>query len=205
MPHPITKSEAQDVLSPYIDDIRSLITETINGYYSAFEHSSLRVKLSRRSHASICHDLVVNAIIERFEGVKGFGHLRRRGLFLLSVQGRILLRFNMFDQNLMSHGIETKQLVSLRYQDVSQLEFEDYPPDGLLHVGYCLNALETGVEHVYVTYRFGKINVWEWELTQTQQTVVDQIQFTTQTNTKPAAKRMPKLKTKNVGDISETL
>lgn len=204
MPNPITKGEAQELLSPYLNLIQEAVTEAVNNYYSATELSPWRAKLSKRSHASNCHDLVVSAIIERFEREPGTRCFYEKNLFLLSIKGRVVLRFKMFDQNLMPHGIETKQMLALSYQDTSQLEFDDMPPDGLLHVGYCLNPLHTGVEKVYITYRYGKINVWDWDITQTQQSNVEQIQFKQQTNTKPAAKRKPKLKTKDVGDISET-
>jgi len=204
MPNPITKEEAQEILSPYLKLIQEAVTEAVNNYYSASELTPLRAKLSKRSHASNCHDLVVSAIIERFEREPGTRCFYKKNLFLLSIKGRIVLRFKMFDHNLMSHGIQTKQMHALSYQDVSQLEFDDMPPDGLLHVGYRLNALHTGVEKVYITYRYGNFNVWDWDITQTQQSNVEQIQFTQQTNTKPA-KRKPKLKTNNVGDMSESI
>jgi len=199
----ITKERAQEILTPYVGKIRSCVKGSVERYFSGHEFASVRHILSKRSDASNCHDLIVDAIMRDFENVPRTKCFYTNKLFLLTIEDYVVLRFKMFDQGLLSHGIHTQQLISFNHQEMQQLEFEvpDMPPNGLLYVGYCLNQLRTGVEGVYITCRFGNHNVWEWDITEEQTAIIKHIEFQDSKPT-PARRRKPTLKTNNVGDIN---
>ncbi|MCG7406801.1 hypothetical protein MH117_05165 [Paenibacillus sp. ACRRX] len=196
----ITQGEAQTILRPYLSKLRSSILEPVNRYFSGPELALFRNKLSKRSDASNCHDLVVDCIKDCFDGVPKTRFIYKNKLFLLVIEERVVLRFKMFDQNRLGHGISTQQLIKLNYQEIEQLELPDMPPDGLLHVGYCINALRTGIESIHITYRHGNHNLWEWNITESEMNNVQQIAFTQEATTRQRRRR-PQPKNKNVGDV----
>jgi hypothetical protein len=198
----ITKQEAQQILQPYIATLRNSVKTSVNKYYSGSEFAPVRHLLSKRSDASNCHDLIVDTIKNEFDNTSRTHYFYKNNLFLLTIEGRIALRFKMFDLNLLSHGIATQQLISFNNQEIEQIEFNDMPPDGLLHVGYCVNPLRTGVENVHITYRYGNNNLWEWDITEEQIAQVKQIELPNLEKTHTSKRKvMPKNRT--VGDINE--
>jgi hypothetical protein len=200
---PISKIEAQTILAPYLDGIVRAVTGKINGYYNGPAYAQIRHSHSSRTDASICHDLIKQGIIDEFDGVSGVRFQTKRGLFLFIVKETVLLRFKKFKNNLLSTGVATQQAMSFNLQDTAQLELEGMPPDGLLHVGYIPNALETGVGKIYVTYRFGNHNIWDWDVTINERKIAEQIPFPQTTESVP--RRIIKAKGKkntNVGDVN---
>ncbi|MGG1637241.1 hypothetical protein [Paenibacillus sp. NRS-1760] len=162
---PMSKEQANDILEPYLIRLRKCIFDAVNGYYTGPDYINVRHKHSPRSSASLCHDHITEAIRSEFENETGFHASKKRGIFTLSVKGIVVLRFKKFNNNLLSSGINTKQLRAFNLQDTVQLEIENLVPNGLLHVGYVMNALGTEVKDVYITYRYGNVNVWSIPLT----------------------------------------
>jgi hypothetical protein len=198
----ITKKEAEIILHPYIDTILNCVKNSVNSYFSGADFSKIRPRFSKRTDASICHDLIIDSIVNEFESAPRTRCFYRNNLFLLIIEEKVVLRFKMFDQNLLSHSIPTKQLFLFNNQDVEQLELPDMPPHALLHVGYCLNELRTKVKDVYITYRKGNYNLWDWLLTEEIVSNVAEIQYP-EIKTSPAPKRKVTAKNKNIGDIDE--
>lgn len=162
---PILKEEAQSILEPYVDRIRHAVITAVNSYFQGPDYANTRFYHSPRTAASICHDHIVSEIKKAFEGVPGAYFTKRKGLFMLIIKDTVVLRFKKFNKNLLSNGIPTKQAIAFNLQDSIQLEFDNMPPDGLLHVGYVVNNLGTGIEGVYITYRYGNTNIWTWDVT----------------------------------------
>jgi hypothetical protein len=161
----INEDEAYSHLSPYLGKLLSAVKDSVNDYFSGARYSQTRHEHSLRSAASICHDKIKQAIIVAFESVPGAQLKTYRGLFMLSINGIVVLRFKKFNLKKLSAGIETQQLLAFNNQNPDQLELPDMPPNGLLHVGYQVNKLETGIESVYISCRHGKSNLWAWDIT----------------------------------------
>lgn len=161
----INEDEAYSHLSPYIGKLLTAVKDSVNDYFNGARYSQTRHEHSLRSAASICHDKIKQAIIDSFENVPGTHLKTYRGLFMLSINGVVVLRFKKFNLKKLSTGIETQQLLAFNNQNPDQLELADMPPNGLLHVGYLLNKLETGIESVYISCRHGKRNLWAWDIT----------------------------------------
>lgn len=161
----ITKEEAQKILLPHLERVRRAIINSINFYYSGDEYAKTRHRHSARTHASICHDLIISAIEREFDGVPGTYFVRRRGLFMLIIDGMIVLRFKKFGRNLLANGINTQQTIAFNSQEPEQLELAGMPPDGLLYAGYNTNKLQTGLQGIYITSRYKNSNRWVWDIT----------------------------------------
>ena len=162
---PISEEEARQHLAPYIKRLCTAVTNSVNDYFTGPDYAKVRHKLSARSAASICHDEIKAAIIREFEGVAGVFFKNKRGLFLVIIEGTVVLRFKKFNKDQRASGIETQQMMAFNYQETQQLELPDMPPNGLLHVGYRVNKLQTGIEGVYITCRYGNDNLWGWSIT----------------------------------------
>jgi len=198
----ISKEEAKEILSPHIPLILNCVQNGVSMYFTSPQIAFFRTMFTKRSDASNCHDIIVKMISTAFEGTPGARNYYRNKLFLLNFVNRVVLRFKLFDRNLMSHNIMTSQQISIIAQDIEQLELEDMPPDGLLHVGYCMNELRTGVEKVYITYRNGNHNEWVWDLMEEATPAKQQIDIE---DIQPArtTKRKITAKSNLVGDINE--
>jgi len=163
---PISKEAANDILEPYLARIKKCILDAVNGYYTGSDYLKVRHKHSPRTSASLCHDHITDSIQFEFENEPGVRVSKKRGIFTLTVKGIVVLRFKKFNNKLLSSGISTKQMQAFNLQDAFQLEMDNLVPNGLLHVGYVLNALGTGVKDVYITYRYGNINIWNIPLSE---------------------------------------
>lgn len=197
---PLRKEKAKDILGPYINRIQEAVKRAVNGYYLNGQYSSVRHIHSSRSAASLCHDHIKAEIKQEFEGVPGVTYSEKRGLFTLNVQGSVVLRFKKFNKNLMSSNIQTKQITAFVLQQPAQLELNEMPPDGLLHVGYVMNKLGTGIEKIYVTYRYANINIWEWDTS--ENTAIQPVLTLPNTPATPSKRRRVKAKenTTQTGD-----
>lgn len=162
---PISKEAASNILEPYLARIKKCILDAVNGYYTGSDYLKVRHKHSPRTSASLCHDHITDSILCEFENESGVHVSKKRGIFTLTVKGIVVLRFKKFNNNLLSSGISTRQMQAFNLQDTFQLEMDNLVPNGLLHVGYVMNALGTGVKEVHITYRYGNVNIWNIPLT----------------------------------------
>ncbi|MEK5374186.1 hypothetical protein [Paenibacillus sp. FSL P2-0173] len=169
---PLLKDDAIRMLQPYIDLIKTAVSKGVQDYYIGEEYAQTRHKHSQRTAASICHDNIKDEIKLKFEGLPKVRTDERKGLFMLSIEGLLTLRFKKFNDKLLSNGITTMQALAYDLQDTVQLELEGLPPYGLLHVGYTLNNLQSNIDGIYITYRYGKINIWEWDITHEEVTPI---------------------------------
>jgi len=161
----INEEEAYSHISPHLGMILSAVKDSVNDYFNGSKYSQVRHEHSSRSAASICHDKIKKSVIEKFEGVLGARHRTHHGLFTLLIDEVVVLRFKKFNNKRLSSGIATQQQLAFNNQEPEQLELPDMPPNGLLHVGYQLNKLESGVESVFITCRHGNDNLWTWDIT----------------------------------------
>lgn len=160
------KGEAQEILDPFVLRLKKAVTEAVQQYFTGTEYTATRYKHSPRTVASICHDHIVEGIRNEFEGVEGVRFYTRKSLFLMNIKDQLVLRFKKFNKNLLASGINTQQLELFNNQSLLQQEFDNMPPYGLLHVGYTVNNLSTNLNGVYITYRYGRKNIWTWDLSE---------------------------------------
>lgn len=198
---PIAKEDAQEVLTPYISRLNKVIVGNINYYYNGPQYAAVRHQHSPRTDASICHDLIINGLRTEFEGTPFVRFVTKKGLFMMIIREVVVLRFKKFNDKLLSSGIRTQQAMFYNLQDTISLELDGMPPDGLLHIGYIPNELETGVGEIHVTYRYGDVNVWSWDITSEQVSDVVPYPLVVAKDTTKIRKPRVKGKEKNVGDI----
>ncbi|MFF2015017.1 hypothetical protein [Paenibacillus sp. NPDC058177] len=198
----MTEFEAKAILEPYIPKIHKAILDAVNSYFANPALALLRSKMSKRSDASICHDLIIENMKSVFEGESGIKCSYSNKLFLLVVKGQVVLRFNLFDSNKLSHGIQTGQLIAYNNQQFDEPELDIDTPDGLLYAGYLINPLRTGASNVFITCRYQNHNVWEWELVAPQPKITE---ITKDKDVqKPVRKRRVKPKNNKIGDVNDS-
>ncbi|CAJ1313825.1 hypothetical protein [Paenibacillus nuruki] len=162
---PLLKSKAMQILDPYIIQVKEAINKGVKDYYIGEDYAAIRHKHSSRTAASICHDNIIEEIKQRFENQPNVLIKKSKGLYMLIIEGIIVIRFKKFDEKLNSSGISTKQAIAYDYQDPLQLDLDDMPPDGLLFAGYTLNDLQSNVDRIFITYKYGSVNIWDWNIT----------------------------------------
>lgn len=173
----INEDEAYAVLEPHLSLIKKTVVTSVNDYFYGINYAQVRHEHSPRSAASICHDKIKNSIIDSFSDIIGVSYKTNKGLFTLTIDGLVVLRFKKFNKKNLSSSVVTQQLLAFNNQDVEQLELPDMPPNGLLHVGYRLNQLETAIEDVIISCRHGNSNIWSWNLTKDSETIIEPIQI----------------------------
>ncbi len=107
-----------------------------------------------------------------FDGIPGTRITIRKGLFLLVIDGIVVLKFKKFNHRMMSSNIPTFQ--SSLYLDQ---ELPGMPPNGLLHVGYLIDKLNSNLDGIYITCRSGNMNVWTWPISVSKEMIDDAVEF----------------------------
>lgn len=153
----ITKEQAQPILEPHLEKIRRSITDAIDTYNTEYAH--LRHRHSARTDANTCRDLIIDNIKREFDDVQGVRWSEKGGLFLLTIDGLVVLKFKKFNTRLLSSNIPTRQTQLLLSQELPGM-----PPNGLLHVGYLLDPLSSRLEGIYITCRVGSHNEWSMDI-----------------------------------------
>lgn len=200
------KADAIEILEPYIYSIKEAVFNAVTEYFLGDEYASSRHKLSTRTAACICHDNIKDQIRMKFEDIPKTRIKERSGLFMLIIEEKITLRFKKFDGNLMSSGIDTNQALAYALHDTVQLDLDGMPANGLLYVGYTLNSLQSNIDGIFITNRYGNVNLWDWEVTNegeipTIQPVLFPQPTTTETTTKRKRVRA-KDKSISAGDMN---
>lgn len=157
----ISQSEADIILEPYKESLRlcvSMAWRYYNEHYGHVHHLH-----TPRTRASILHDLMVHNARKNFEGKPGIEMRDMRGLFLLIVDGQLLIRFKKLDEDKMSRSIPTRQTEDF----LAQMDLPGMPPRATaIIVGYELNRLQTEMAAITVTCPNGSYNAWYFELSE---------------------------------------
>lgn len=154
----ISRGDAVGVLTPHFPLLDEIFKRAMSGYseYPAI----LRMDHSKRSRASILHDLIVRHAREVFEGVPGVVFRTIRGLFIVEIAGRLFIRFKKLDKRRMASSIPTKQSNCYYDQDIEQLHLDGIPPVTALVAGYQLDMFEQNLDSCLVTCPIGKSIHW---------------------------------------------
>jgi hypothetical protein len=168
-----TEDEADEVLKPYYDAIRSFFFGAWNDWEKL--PAAMRSKLSARARANFLYDFILFRAKSHFTGLKDVIMIERRGLFLFGVLGKVIFRFKKLNRDKRHCNIPTGQQIMLSLQR----ELPGMPPAAArLIVGYQLNLTQTDIETILVTYPNGKNLSWAYPIIDDGQSNVIPIMLT---------------------------
>lgn len=134
------------------------------------QYAALRYKHSKRTQASIIHDLMVARFSEEFgaaeRGVANDVAVHSKGNLRLIVAagGKYKIKMKKLDSKLAAKNIPTQAALRFVWQ---QLSFVHVPNPTNLFVGYQVaNDAELTASKVWITCPAGNVVGWEWELAQ---------------------------------------
>jgi hypothetical protein len=157
----VTLEEAQSLISPYELAILEAVRAGWQGYVERYQPNGY--ELSTRSRSNIVRDLIVRQLERAFDEIRLTGFLTVRGLTVLCLENRAVLRVKKLDGRLRSRNIPTRQAINY----VCQAEIEGLPPGAeRFNIGYRLNSMGTGIAGAFITHP-GSVDepTYAWELT----------------------------------------
>ena len=141
----ISSEEAKAILEPHIRTLQNCVISGLdeyNQYYSSTHHI-----LSPHARARIIRDHIIFSVKKDFEGVNGVKISNKRGLFLLFIDEKLLLRFKKINNKMRANNYPTKQAREFS----EQLSFDGFLPSTTnINVGYIANDIFTSAEKIVV-------------------------------------------------------
>lgn len=132
------------------------------------QYAALRYRHSKRTQASIIHDLMVARFTDEFGGAeRGVANevaLHSKGNLRLIVAGggKYKIKMKKLDRNLAAKNIPTQAALRFVWQ---QLSFIQVPSPTNLFIGYQVaNDAELTASKVWITCPAGNVVGWDWEL-----------------------------------------
>lgn len=120
---------------------------------------------SKRTRASIIHDLMINEAIRYSDKTPSFKNFNLNNLVGFVADEKIALRLKKLDRKKLPKNIPTDQVQSFRSQ-------RSLPGISVIHhleIGYCLDNLERGIDAIYLVYPRGlKNNFWSYQITESE-------------------------------------
>jgi hypothetical protein len=176
---PLTEDEAREILAPYIDEIEDAVREGWLDF--GREYVATAYLLTTRSRATIVHDHVIGRLQRLVDRRSGLRLTKIRGMDVLIVADRLMVRFKKLDPALRASNIPTAQ--ALQFDRQQQLP--GMPPAlANLTAGYQLDRTNSAFTGIFVVCRDGKQLRWAFEV---ERNVVAEIQ----TNTAAPAQETP--------------
>lgn len=152
----ISKEEAAELLSPYLDLFRRCMDEAWHEWQSFYQ--SKHHLLDPRARAAIIHSEIANNARRYFEGLPNVQVKRARGILILNIHNRIVIRFKKLDHKHRTSNVLTRQQLLLSLN----LQLPGFPPHSArLNAGYKLDDLQTAIEEMLVTAQIGREVKWE--------------------------------------------
>ena len=153
----LSRREAADLLTPYLESIQECI-EAAWSCYRSKAYERFRPIFSDRTRANIVYDLIIDEAHRRFDDVRGVEFHEQNGLIVLGVGKEILLKFKKLDSRGLSRTYPTQQSLRFDMQDV----LPGFPAQRTnLIVGYQLDDLKTEITEILVTCPYGATMLWE--------------------------------------------
>ncbi len=154
----ISEAAAKTILDPYKARLRESVIQAWEDYESQYGH--VRHIHTPRTRANIVHDHMVHHARRLFEGDDSVYMCEIKGLFLVQIDGQLLVRFKKLDEDKRHHNYPTPQ--NLEFWE--QLDLPGIPHLTRLVAGYELNDLQTAINAIYITCPNGSCNAWDFEL-----------------------------------------
>jgi hypothetical protein len=145
-PSPISQDDAEAALERFYPAFWELMSTAWKKWESI--PPNLRVELNTRARANCVSSFIAFNAESLFRKIPGATIIPSRGMILVGVDGKILLRFKKLDSDKRYRNILTRQQRMFALHQ----ELPGMPAKAsVLVVGYLLNTTETGVEAVLVT------------------------------------------------------
>ena len=162
------RAETEETLKPYNELIRSCIVDAWGECQTYL--APILFKLNACAIANVVFSLMTSNARERFEGVKGVKIVTKNGLFILSINGAVAIRFKKLGKNRLPRGIRTQQAIDFS----GQIPLPGVPSKRNLFAGYMLNILQTDIQEVYIVCPDGEGLDWYYPIkAATMNNVVD--------------------------------
>jgi hypothetical protein len=152
-----TKTEkdlAIEVLSPHF----LLLEQAIKNGFKKFLNISDRCHFTRRTQASVVHDLITREITILFEKIRHTHCYTQRSLFSISFSNRINLRVKKLDSTFKASNNPT--VTSREFENRN--EYQLFESAILLTIGYIANDTFTEIKSIPITY--WNNNKLQWKL-----------------------------------------
>jgi len=117
----ITLAAAEEILSPYVDDLGNSIKNALDDYID--QDTKQKAIHSKRTRASNISDWIGYHIEKDFDGRQGVHFYRSYGQVRLVIEDKILLVFKKLDKNGRASYIRTDRAKSFFEGQVGQLKF----------------------------------------------------------------------------------
>lgn len=189
---------AQSELRPVVSSLRGAIQRAIEGYLQ--EHSQLRHRYTARTESSIIHDYMVREVEAEVDGVRGIGTFRKRGLFLVGVEGRWTIRLKKLDGRLQSSNIPTQQAMDFLQQIQPEIPGLEGPTN--LQLGYQRRDPELASSPIFLTCPNGPRPEWVWPLAEAQDPIEPTGARLTPTTAAPSPRA--RVRAKSLGKTTQT-
>jgi hypothetical protein len=141
-----------------LNSIREALREYVR------DHASLRHRYSKRTQASIIHDLMVSQIKATFDGKPGVAWHVKNNAFEINFDDKYKFRLKKFGPRLLTRNIPTQAVIAFEEQE--QMDLPTLPSPTNVHLGYKLNDIEIATSPIWITCPGGwRLTSWAWELT----------------------------------------
>ena len=180
----INKSEAVDLLKPFLPRIHNVVIRAIGD----FQSDTSRAFFCSRTKSSMINDLMIKNLLIEFTNTDGIRFISKHGCTYIIIRDRFAMRFKKFNKKLATSNIRTKQSNDFLNQRSRQFEL-DFPimPPTLTNVfaGYTWNQNSSTASGIFITCPNGNKNEWGLELFAEQVPVAEVIPFNSEGRRKP--------------------
>jgi hypothetical protein len=165
-PASISQEDAEVLLQPHLPKLKQVIFDAWAewGKIPAVRRS----KMNTRARAAILHSFMVHFAKVHFPQTNQVTPLERRGLFLIGIGGVVTIRFKKFRYGKRTSNIQTNQQIDFDLQ----IDLPGIPKAARLTVGYILDASQTAIKDVLITFRQAQRLLWDFSIAGTQAQVV---------------------------------
>lgn len=163
----ISEQEAKFILEPHLSAFRQVMENAWQDWISIPDEQ--RVKLDARSRASCLYAFIMHHAKTRFDNVPGLKLIEKRGLFLVDVNDKVVVRFKKLGANKKTRNASTKQQITFGLQ----LELPGMPQAVRLNVGYVLNLTQTAFEDLFVTLQQGRKLKWDFPIPEISPSIIE--------------------------------
>lgn len=157
----ITEAEARTLLHPHLP----ALSACFEGAWEDWQELepalvSKAPQYRTTSRANLMYDLLVSRIQKEFEDTPGVTFTSSRGLFTLTFDSRLVIRFKKFR----SKALKTSQIMTLQQRRLAKQELDLGLNATTVVAGYLLDALGTKLKKLAVVCPLNGENVWEIDL-----------------------------------------
>jgi hypothetical protein len=156
----LTKKEAENFLTPYLDKIVGAISDAFNDYLKIVESGNY--ELRKTTIAGLIHDMTRKKIKCLFIDDENIEAKEYNKIFGIKICDKLLIRFKKINDDFSTSNIQTLQTI----QYANQLEIEGFPENPtLLYAGYMPDATWTSIKNIYLMCKHGDNLLWQIDLT----------------------------------------